>query len=194
MWWRMPYNQLAKCAEANGLRKAFPRVLGGVYIAEEMEQERTIEGTAVESKPTLAELAASKAAAIKALEERMPEGEPKVRWVSAPGSPAEGVDPVNPPPESKVIEIMAEPMSAEASAKYANAEEVAEGARPVLRLPASDEAPPWTRQRLHDAAVKAHIPSTLIGSTFAEVAEGRKPAELTEADWREIALRLGLGA
>jgi phage recombination protein Bet len=38
MWWRMPYNQLSKCAEANGLRKAFPRILGGVYIHEEMEQ------------------------------------------------------------------------------------------------------------------------------------------------------------
>lgn len=38
MWWQMPENQLAKCAEANGLRKAFPRVLGGVYISEEMDQ------------------------------------------------------------------------------------------------------------------------------------------------------------
>lgn len=38
MWRQMPYNQLAKCAEANALRKAFPRVLGDVYITEEMEQ------------------------------------------------------------------------------------------------------------------------------------------------------------
>lgn len=38
MWLKMPFNQLAKCAEANALRKAFPRVLGDVYIAEEMEQ------------------------------------------------------------------------------------------------------------------------------------------------------------
>ena len=44
MWWRQPYNQLAKCAEANGLRKAFPRVLGGVYIAEEMEPGRDDRG------------------------------------------------------------------------------------------------------------------------------------------------------
>lgn len=68
MWWRMPWNQLAKCAEANGLRKAFPRVLGGVYIAEEMEQDRTIEGTATEqpARKTLAERASEKAAAITA--------------------------------------------------------------------------------------------------------------------------------
>lgn len=38
MWRKMPFNQLAKCAEANGLRKAFPRVLNGIYIEEEMEQ------------------------------------------------------------------------------------------------------------------------------------------------------------
>lgn len=38
MWRKMPFNQLSKCAEANGLRKAFPRVLNGIYIEEEMEQ------------------------------------------------------------------------------------------------------------------------------------------------------------
>jgi phage recombination protein Bet len=46
MWRKMPFNQLAKCAEANGLRKAFPRVLGGVYIEEEMQQADAVEGTA----------------------------------------------------------------------------------------------------------------------------------------------------
>lgn len=48
MWWKMPENQLAKCAEADGLRKAFPRVLGGVYITEEMQGADTIEGEARE--------------------------------------------------------------------------------------------------------------------------------------------------
>lgn len=48
MWWRMPENQLAKCAEADGLRKAFPRVLGGVYITDEMQGAETIEGEARE--------------------------------------------------------------------------------------------------------------------------------------------------
>jgi phage recombination protein Bet len=38
MWWQQPENQLAKCAEAAALRKAFPRVLGGVYITDEMQQ------------------------------------------------------------------------------------------------------------------------------------------------------------
>lgn len=54
MWWRQPYNQLAKCAEANGLRKAFPRVLGGVYIRDEMQVlGETVEGHATEvSAPT----------------------------------------------------------------------------------------------------------------------------------------------
>lgn len=39
MWRKMPHNQLAKCAEAQALRKAFPGDLGGTYIPEELERE-----------------------------------------------------------------------------------------------------------------------------------------------------------
>lgn len=37
-WQRMPHNQLAKCAEALAMRKAFPAVLAKVYVTEEMGQ------------------------------------------------------------------------------------------------------------------------------------------------------------
>jgi phage recombination protein Bet len=71
MWWKMPENQLAKCAEADGLRKAFPRVLGGVYITDEMQGADTIEGEAreVSEKPapvTVADRIAARRAAAEA--------------------------------------------------------------------------------------------------------------------------------
>lgn len=77
MWWDMPYNQLAKCAEAAGLRKAFPRVLGGVYLTEEMEQAGPPENgalTAAETQPTAAQRIAARREALERATASVEEG------------------------------------------------------------------------------------------------------------------------
>lgn len=44
MWVKRPYAQLAKCAEAQALRMAFPELVGGIPTAEEMEG-KTLDGS-----------------------------------------------------------------------------------------------------------------------------------------------------
>jgi phage recombination protein Bet len=56
MWFKRPYGQIEKCAEAAALRRAFPEELGGEYAAEEMAgkelTDETIEYTVIpERKP-----------------------------------------------------------------------------------------------------------------------------------------------
>lgn len=47
-WHRMPETMMAKCCEADAIRKAWPNETSGSYVAEEMDSPHTIEATAVE--------------------------------------------------------------------------------------------------------------------------------------------------
>jgi hypothetical protein len=65
-----------------------------------------------------------------------------------------------------------------------NVEEVNEGAPVVMA--------PWTRDRLHGAAVHAGIKGSGVTAVYNDVAGARSRAELTADDWAEMAKRLGL--
>jgi hypothetical protein len=120
-----------KVAESMALRRAFN--VAAPVVEERWDTEPEYQPPA--PKPTLAERAAEKAAAVTLLAEPMPE-----------------------------------------------------------EVSASTDVPPWTRERLHAAVEREHIPATLVASTFNDVAGSRTRQELTETDWREMAVRLGLGA
>lgn len=80
-WNDMPHVMLAKCAEAQALRKGWPEDLSGIYVAEEMDRSRTEDLTASEM--------AEKAAVERRLQ--ITGGKDAIMCMWAPGKPLEAV-------------------------------------------------------------------------------------------------------
>lgn len=74
-WHIRPYMMLGKCAEALALRKAFPKLLSGMYASEEMDKTAQVD---VEAKRTQSAFEVLKTAIAKSLPEELEDYEKKL--------------------------------------------------------------------------------------------------------------------
>lgn len=95
MWDKMPRLMLAKTAEAQALRKAFPADLSGVYVEEELHQAGAIEGTVTRRSPPRPAAVAAPRATVQTVSEprgealsRLPVDEPQANPAERPAPPA----------------------------------------------------------------------------------------------------------
>ena len=83
MWKKRPYGQLAKCAQAQALRMAFPEI-GSMATAEEMEGKLIDDGMVMESDQPRVSLPKAKAESATTVEPRTPAAAAPAATTSAP--------------------------------------------------------------------------------------------------------------
>lgn len=105
MWIKMPHHQLAKCAEAQGLRKGWPALLGGIQMAPDMGEGLPADLEEVASPQRIVEIEAERPTRPK------PTAEDYDRMIGAQYPDDQPADPAAAAPAHKSRQ--AEPTSAE---------------------------------------------------------------------------------
>lgn len=125
MWTKRPYGQIAKCAEAQALRKAFPEMTGSQLTADEMEGKEidiTAEGQTVHSEPKAPEcwpedkFTAALAKHGPTVESGTKSAADLLKWLRTKA-------PITPDQEAKVLDL--KPVAAPIEGEFMTDEEVA---------------------------------------------------------------------
>jgi len=182
-WVKRSPEQIAKCSEALGLRKAFPEELGGLYVVEELanseeNREAPMPAQAVESRAATVPGAVNHQPGAEGAS-RVATPEPEPPFAPTPGSPQAATQPA---PEA----VANAAVDADRAGAPITAPTPAEGIPTKAEVGAYvDRVRHYTREVLPAAGMKTGAAEKAKQFVF-KVTGKKSTAELTKAEWETV--------